>query len=611
MRGYGFMKSHPGLRRVLCVSLVMGLILSTFTGFVYAEEIDEEPVVVAGQIDDQDDQDVDVQDDQDVDVQDDQDVDDQDVDVQDDQDVDDQDIDIQDDKDVDDQDIADDDEITDDDKDVPEDADIEDEALEDDEAPTDEISQDADVEVANVYGRKVLIWTDYMQESIDFTDNIKSRLTGEGCSVTVRTDDSALTAADLSEIDMVYVLIWYQNEDSTYSQSMLASAGILKNYIQNGGIVVLNGDNCNGWLYSQSTIEALSARLGFEFIFSDCNTPYSGSYIFNTEDRADLLAGVTSNFRVSAPSQIITADTSACWDIKSTDDHIFMMDKLFGQGILFVLSDINWLNYAGQSATCLLVNMLNKSVVHKHSFEYSASGADLIATCKNSGCDISDALTLTVKAPAKTVIDDEESEKATLEGLDTFNSYTGIGITEDDILYTGTGSTNYAESYTAPTAVGTYKASITIGGVTASVEYEIEPVKYSFEDAEKSWTKDSNETLSFRAFRNSHDDTTIDHFTGAKVDNKVVEEGNMIVTKGSVIVELKTDLLNTLSVGAHTITFSFDDGDDISMAFIVKAAPKTSPQTGEYAGPAVLVSAMLLLAASSYTGVKVFKKKEN
>ena len=132
----------------------------------------------------------------------------------------------------------------------------------------------------------------------------------------------------------------------------------------------------------------------------------------------------------------------------------------------------------------------------------------------------------------------------------------------------------------------------------------------SFEDGEKSWTKESTETLSFRATRNYNDDTTIDHFTGVKVDNKVVEEGNMIVTKGSVIVELKTDLLNTLSVGAHTITFSFDDGDDISMAFIVKAAPKTSPQTGEYAGPAVLVSAMLLLAASGYAGVKVFKKKE-
>ena len=39
---------------------------------------------------------------------------------------------------------------------------------------------------------------------------------------------------------------------------------------------------------------------------------------------------------------------------------------------------------------------------------------------------------------------------------------------------------------------------------------------------------------------------------------------------GSVVIDLKADYLNKLSVGKHTLTAMFDDGDDVTVEFTIK-----------------------------------------
>ena len=109
---------------------------------------------------------------------------------------------------------------------------------------------------------------------------------------------------------------------------------------------------------------------------------------------------------------------------------------------------------------------------HQHSWEYKldADGKTITATCVNTTNCPNDGGSVTIKAPVENTLTYDGSNKtATLEN----NLLTG----EQDptISYTlgnGQGATLPDGSY--PTNVGAYTASITVGGVTASVTYEIQ-----------------------------------------------------------------------------------------------------------------------------------------
>ena len=100
---------------------------------------------------------------------------------------------------------------------------------------------------------------------------------------------------------------------------------------------------------------------------------------------------------------------------------------------------------------------------------------DLQGTNKKTWHGSQQAVTLTLIAPTLIVFGGEGSAAATLdaEKLAAFNAVTLNNITAGDIRYLGRGTTTYAESATAPTATGTYTAKLTVGGVTATVDYEI------------------------------------------------------------------------------------------------------------------------------------------
>ena len=95
--------------------------------------------------------------------------------------------------------------------------------------------------------------------------------------------------------------------------------------------------------------------------------------------------------------------------------------------------------------------------------------------------------------------------------------------------------------------------------------------------AGQSWTKDSKTNASFTFKRSIEDETSIDHFRMVKVDNKELDLKNYSVRSGSVIVDLKADYLQTLSVGEHTLTVVFNDGE-VSTKFTIKNNITPTPE---------------------------------
>ena len=106
---------------------------------------------------------------------------------------------------------------------------------------------------------------------------------------------------------------------------------------------------------------------------------------------------------------------------------------------------------------------------HQHSWSYTANGATITATCEDTDCTSRGGGSVTIKAPDKSTLTyDGNAKKATLDNKLT------TGVTEPTIYYSMAGEPGgdlAAGSY--PTVVGSYTASITVGGATASVPYEI------------------------------------------------------------------------------------------------------------------------------------------
>ena len=108
---------------------------------------------------------------------------------------------------------------------------------------------------------------------------------------------------------------------------------------------------------------------------------------------------------------------------------------------------------------------------HTHRFTYAASGATITATCGAEGCTLPEVegkptATLTIAASGGTY------DGTTAYGATITDTYSIKG--EAKVQYQKkTGGSYGIATETAPKDAGDYKASITVGGATASVEYAI------------------------------------------------------------------------------------------------------------------------------------------
>ena len=109
------------------------------------------------------------------------------------------------------------------------------------------------------------------------------------------------------------------------------------------------------------------------------------------------------------------------------------------------------------------------------------------------------------------------------------------------------------------------------------------------------WYRASNKALSFTADGASKD------FTGVSVDGKKLDEKYFLV-KDNTMVSLTSLFLEKLSLGKHTITIHFADGDAQGTFRVESPETDSNPKTGD-AFPLHLWSAVLFLSLTGLTGV--------
>lgn len=131
--------------------------------------------------------------------------------------------------------------------------------------------------------------------------------------------------------------------------------------------------------------------------------------------------------------------------------------------------------------------------------------------------------------------------------------------------------------------------------------------------ADSDWVLGSPDSLIFRIFQagidsENYDDTFYNFLNaGGKiyVDGTLVDTKYYTAEKGSVILTLIPDFLNTLSVGEHTLTVLFDNSVSVSTKFTV-SAPAAIPSSGESVSHYVILGVSVILLAGA---VLVMRKR--
>lgn len=139
------------------------------------------------------------------------------------------------------------------------------------------------------------------------------------------------------------------------------------------------------------------------------------------------------------------------------------------------------------------------------------------------------------------------------------------------------------------------------------------------EGANSSWTKNTDATLKFVA------NGDLSKLVGVKVDGALITADKYTAVSGSTVITLKNDYLDTLSVGKHTLTVAYNDGE-CSTEFEIKAAPgggettpanpsegnTDSPKTGDTSNLTLWI-VLLLVSGGAAVGTTLVgtKKKHN
>ena len=227
--------------------------------------------------------------------------------------------------------------------------------------------------------------------------------------------------------------------------------------------------------------------------------------------------------------------------------------------------------------------------------------------------------TITATAGANGTISPSGAVKVTAGGSQTFTISPSSGyvigtLKVDGLEVTAATSYTFSDVNINHTIEVTFKQESQTPEVTApsittqpgNATPDPESVDYDILDgANSSWTQNADGSLSIRG------SGAFSKFVGVKVDGTPVDGKNYTVKEGSTIITLKTDYLNTLSVGTHTFEILWTDGS-ASTTFALKAdtsedgnqkddAPKTGDDTP--------IAWMFMLSILSGTGLIITAKK--
>ena len=95
--------------------------------------------------------------------------------------------------------------------------------------------------------------------------------------------------------------------------------------------------------------------------------------------------------------------------------------------------------------------------------------------------------------------------------------------------------------------------------------------------ADPTWTHGQTTPLTLTYKRSVADETTLDHFTGIRVDGTEVDARWYAARRGSVVIDLSATFLEGLATGSHEAMALFDDGTAPRVTFHVRDAGQDTP----------------------------------
>lgn len=152
----------------------------------------------------------------------------------------------------------------------------------------------------------------------------------------------------------------------------------------------------------------------------------------------------------------------------------------------------------------------------------------------------------------------------------------------------------------------------TVSGQEDDAEPET-PETVSYSGSDLNWTKGSGTPAVAVFKRNTEDEKTFELFDSVKVDGQTVSPENYSAEKGSAVITLKAEYLETLSIAEHTLEADFKDGSaQVRLTILPAAADGTvkSPATGDMNGT-VLWLALIGIGAIVLAGSGLAEKKRN
>ena len=233
----------------------------------------------------------------------------------------------------------------------------------------------------------------------------------------------------------------YPGAIESYGGTTYACSGINGTVTISGGTVVATGGDVTGNInnYRDGTIYACNGVNGTVTISGGTVTATGGSHTGNSSGTTVKEKGFGGSLTLGT-GMYLYGGTSA-------NPESNLSNYRAGAGLYGGTSanpESNLSNYragAGDYTGDRYVYMtVNNVVPHIHSFTYTADGATVTATCGAEGCDLTSNPTLTIVAPTLTTYGQTGegiSEKATLDGLDAFNSATDLTVAASDIKYYG------------------------------------------------------------------------------------------------------------------------------------------------------------------------------
>ena len=132
---------------------------------------------------------------------------------------------------------------------------------------------------------------------------------------------------------------------------------------------------------------------------------------------------------------------------------------------------------------------------------------------------------------------------------------------------------------------------------TAYVYTYVEVPVYTVTVEGDNYTPGSGNNIVFTVKRSFGDDSTFDCFDKVTVDGNPVSDKYFQTARGSLILTLSSEYLDTLSAGSHNIKITFTDGEAQVAVTIKKAStttkPSAVPATGESNNPLVCIALLL------------------